>query len=567
MRYTLIPVLASLLYHPVCAQTDPISIARQITRSYNFDMVPAAVGAHSAMVTIVAGRQQLFILDEEAGRWSQVTHGDLDHEQPAWSPDGRSLAYVETDDTARVIHVMGADGSNRHALTPAHIRAIHPSWTPDGARVLFSTDDDRRPPAKNASEVYAVELATRRIDTLISGGVNTYPVMSPDGQWIAFRRIVGDMNSEVFVAKADGSGLRNLTDHPAYEGWPAWSPDGRSIAFAADRNGADHQIFIMNADGSDVRLVADTRGRATAPKWLPDGKALFFTNCFPESEGGGCEIMMASVEEVRPATTILHEKGVENAYPRLSNDGKRILYQSNRTGKWQLYIMDIASGAQQRITHDAYNNNFEDWSADNAWVAFVSDRDGNEEIYRMRTDGSGLERLTTHPERDIHPYFSPDGRYLLFNSTRGNGSLDVYRLSLADKAIDRITDSPMDETCARYSPDMGHIVLLRNGATSDDVVILDLATGLTDNLTNTPRVIDGWPMYSADGTWIYYSTMVSGQHSIHRVHPDGTGDETLTHAAPGEEDGRAFISRDGRTLIYNKRHADAIDILRLDLPN
>jgi Tol biopolymer transport system component len=277
-------------------------------------------------------------------------------------------------------------------------------------------------------------------------------------------------------------------------------------------------------------------------------------------------VAAATPPELGEPTVLMYEPGVENAYPRLSNDGRRILYQSNRTGAWQLFILDVSTGEQQRLTDDGFNNNFVDWSADNEWVAFVSDRDGNEEIYRMRRDGTQIERLTEHAERDIHPYFSPDGKYLLFNSTRDNGSLDVYRLELATREILRLTDSPMQETCARYSPDMQHIVLLRNGMTSDDVVILDVATGQMSNLTNTPLVIDGWPMYSADGQWIYYSTMRSGQHSIHRVHPDGSGDEVLTSAAPGEEDGRAFIGGDGRVLIYNKRKGDAIDIRRMVLP-
>lgn len=265
-------------------------------------------------------------------------------------------------------------------------------------------------------------------------------------------------------------------------------------------------------------------------------------------------------------TLILHEPGVENAYPRLSNDGERILYQSNRTGTWQLFVMDIASGEQLRLTTDTFNNNFPDWSPDNSWVAFVSDRDGNEEIYRIGIDGTGLERVTQDADRDIHPYISPDGRSLLFNSTRGNGSLDVYRMDLGSKEVARITNTKMEETCARFSPDMGHIVMLRNDATQDDVVIMDMKTGLVTDLTRTPNVIDGWPMYSQDGQWIYYSTMVSGQHSIHRVQPDGSDDETLTRAAPGEEDGRAFIGRDGRTVIYNKRHGRSIDIRLLHLP-
>lgn len=134
-------------------------------------------------------------------------------------------------------------------------------------------------------------------------------------------------------------------------------------------------------------------------------------------------------------------------------------------------------------------------------------------------------------------------------------------MDLRTREVERITDSPMEETCARYSPDMHSIVMLQNDATQDDVVIMDVATGTMRNLTGTPTVTDGWPMYSANGRWIYYSTMASGRHCIHRVHPDGTGDETITQAAPGEEDGRACIGVDGRTLIYNKRRAHGIDIL------
>lgn len=265
------------------------------------------------------------------------------------------------------------------------------------------------------------------------------------------------------------------------------------------------------------------------------------------------------------ARVLLHEPGIENAYPRLAADGRRIVFQSNRGGRWQLWLMDVETGEQRRLTDDAYNNNFVDWSADGEWLAFVSDRDGDEEIYRMRLDGRDLERLTNDPGRDIHPYFAPDGASLLFNSTRGNGSLDLYRLDLEGRAVLRLTDTDESDTCARYSPDMRHLVFLRNDAARDDVMIMDMATRAVSNLTNTPRVMDGWPMYSADGAWIYYSTMATGAHSIHRVRPDGTGDQTLTRATPGEEDGRAFVSRDGRTLIFNKRRAGGIDILALDL--
>ncbi len=213
-------------------------------------------------------------------------------ESPAWVC---KIAFVLIKGGLEQIHLMNADGSGVEALTPAGRRTIHPSWSPDSRRVAYCTDDDLKPPAKNDSEIYAIDVSSRHIQTLISGGVNTYPVWSPDGTRIAFRRMLGEKNSEVFLANGDGTDPRNLTNNPAFDGWPAWSPDGKKIAFASDRN-RNYEVYVMNADGTDVRKVANTEGRATAPKWSVDGKSTFFPICKKVDLKFDCEIYAAKLD-------------------------------------------------------------------------------------------------------------------------------------------------------------------------------------------------------------------------------------------------------------------------------
>lgn len=268
---------------------------------------------------------------------------------------------------------------------------------------------------------------------------------------------------------------------------------------------------------------------------------------------------------VAQPTVVLEEAGVENAYPRLSRDGNAVLCQSNKSGKWRICTRALSGGPVTYITDGRSNDNFPDWSYDNKWIAFVSDRDGNEEIYLSQQDGDNLRRVTNSPARDIHPYFSPDGRYLLFNSD-SDGQLDIYRYEIRTGKTERLTNTPENETCARYSPDMKSIVLLKNSDVSDDVFLLHLNNFITDNLTNTPHVYHGWPVFSYDGKWVYYSSMEGGTYSIYRIHPDGAGKQQLTHAAADEEHARVTLSRDGRTMVYNIRKGKTISIVSERLP-
>jgi len=302
---TFVPILSLVMFVlavplSVSAQRGAATLAYQLTHVDTGEPFPSPDGKKIVFEISIAGFYQLFIMNTDGSGPTQITHDPASHDTPSWSPDGHKIAYVSDRTGHSVIYMINPDGTGDERLTDDHHEYIHPTWSPDSAKIIYCSDDDLKPPAKNASEIYSLDLKTRQATALITGGTNTYPSWSPDGKKIVFRRIIGDMNSEVFVANSDGSGQQNLTNHTAFDGWPAWSPDGSQIAFGSNRN-ANYQIFTMNPDGTNVRLVADTEGRATEPRWSPDGKTIYFTNCRKVDWGVDCQVFTAKLDQRIPS--------------------------------------------------------------------------------------------------------------------------------------------------------------------------------------------------------------------------------------------------------------------------
>ena len=277
---------------------SPLSIPTQLTHSLNYATSAAPDGRKLVTVTVIAGKGQIFVMNVDGSNPVQITHDAIDYDDPQWSPDGKKIIATGTVGEQERIYIMNPDGTGSQPLTPPNIRAIHGSWSRDSKQVIFCADDDVQPSKKNDTKIYSIDVETKQIKTLISGGVNTYPSWSPDMKKIAFRKIIGDMNSEVFVANGDGTNLRNITNNPAFDGWPAWSPDGKWIAFSSNRESA-YQIYIMDENGGNVRLVANTEGRATAPRWSPDSKAIYFTICRHVDYGYDCEVFVAKLDNLK----------------------------------------------------------------------------------------------------------------------------------------------------------------------------------------------------------------------------------------------------------------------------
>jgi len=348
-------------------------------------------------------------------------------DSPAWSPDGRYIAFVAvTDDPARsgiyIAPAFGGPPRKVASVVPRRIFDRQIDWSPDGNLLAIVDRESRDGPFA----IYLLSLNNGRRRQLTSPPQTTVgdtgPAFSPDGRQIVFRRTQAVANDDLYVVDVSTGRLRRLTFDRCLTTGDSWTQDGREIVFGSKRSGLASLWRVPVSGGAPRPVMGAAQNAYYYITTSRKGNRLAYSQYISNSN-------IWEMNAATHAVTRLLGSTRNDRSPQYSPDGKHIAFRSDRSGTHEIWVSEATGENAQRLTF--FNGPLTGtprWSPDGQFIAFDSRPGGNPDIYVVSANGGPPRRVTSSPYEDVVPSWSRDGRFIYFASNR-SGSWQVWKVA------------------------------------------------------------------------------------------------------------------------------------------
>ncbi len=473
---------------------------------------------------------------------------------PTWSPDGRYIAFSRFSESEKGIFTVPAlGGTERKLYSPDW--GFHGFggvvWSPDGKFLAYL---DRSPPQTHYGIwLLSVENLERRQLTWppAQNLFDMLPAFSPDGQ-TPFVRLSSGRVSDIYLVPIGGGEPRRLTfDNREIDGL-AWTQDGREIVFPSDRGGG-YGLWRISVTGGTPERLAVGGDSDFSPPLSPQGNRLAMSR-----QGNRLAYVQSAFDTNIWRIEILKSKGRSNPPTRLiastnldqgpqySPDGRKIVFESTRSGSYEIWVCDSNGTNLVQLTSFDRTTGTPRWSPDGRHIAFDARIETHSDIYVTGAEGGSPRRITTETSDETIASWSRDGRWIYFASNR-TGDHQVWKVPAEGGEAVQVTKQ--GAFAAFESPDGKFVYYTKH---QPGIWRVAVEGGEEAPVLDHPK-LGYWGCWAVVNEGIYFINVEVKQHPVIEFFSFATG--RVRQIATMEKEavigGPGFaISPDGRWILY-----------------
>jgi serine/threonine protein kinase len=486
----------------------------QLTDSLSVESYPSLSPDGKTLVFSMESEDNQDIFSQRVGG-KNVTNLTKDSKKgdtmPAFSPDGKHIAF-RSEREPKGIYLMEATAENVRRVSDV---GFHPSWSPDGAKIVVSERASTHHTLHTVpnSSLWIIDVNTGNKQQLDTKGDAIMPSWSPNGQRIAYWFVQEGKSGEIATVPASG-GEPVVITNDAFSDWnPVWSPDGKFLYFASDRGGS-MSLWRVAIDEATGKSLGEPEAVSTPSKYCRhitfsrDGNLLAYVRYESKSNLQSVafdEKAKKPVGEINWVTRGNHE--ITN--PHLSPGGEEYVIRNVKATQEDLIIFNKDGANWRNLTNDKFLERIPSWSHDGKKIVFHSDRSGKYQVWMIDADGSNLRQITFSEKTGAYVgVFSPDDSKLVFTEIDGK-TQKPFVLDLTKTWAEQ-TPQPLqiNENCyswvGGWSPDGNKLLFMCFDATGNvnAVAVYDLRTSTYEKMTD----IGSSPFWLSDNRHFIYST-------------------------------------------------------------